>query len=93
MQQSMMAARNEDRAEHEKARRKQRVRVGGVYVFRHDGLDAMMPQHYDAAAGQRVRVINLPGAPRCGTMGQCHIEDASSGAFLGMVSVRSLQRS
>lgn len=61
------------------------------YIFEPVGWDRLMPQHYHAHAGQRVRVIQLPGAPRPGTMGQCHIEDVQTGAFLGMVSVHSLR--
>jgi hypothetical protein len=55
-------------------------------------VDRLMPQHYSARAGQRVRVVQLPGAPKPNTMGHCHIADAASGDFLGMVSVWSLTR-
>lgn len=67
-----------------------RVRKGAVYTFSASGYDLVLTQHYDAVNGQRVRVIQLPGAPPPNTMGQCHIEDAETGAFLGMVSVQSL---
>lgn len=67
-----------------------RPRKNNVYVFQPCGMDRVMPEHYSATAGQRVRVIALPGCPRPGTMGQYHIEDATSGNFLGMVSGGSL---
>lgn len=69
-----------------------RVRLHSVYTFQPDIVDRLMPQHYSARAGQRVRVVQLPGAPRPNTMGHCHIADAVSGEFLGMVSVWSLTR-
>lgn len=69
-----------------------KVKAGQTYIFRASGWDLMMPQHYTAHDGQRVRVINLPSAPKANTMGQCHIEDAQSRAFLGMVSVASLTK-
>jgi len=69
-----------------------RVRVHAVYTFEPTGYDLIMPEHYSATAGQRVRVVQLPGAPRPNTMGQCHIADADTGEFLGMVSTESLTR-
>lgn len=66
------------------------VRLGRVYVFSPCLLDVALSQHYRAVDGQRVRVVNLSGAPRANTMGQCHIEDATTREFLGMVSVHSL---
>ena len=68
------------------------VRKGMVRTFRPSGIDVMMPEHYHAVAGQRVRVVQLPSAPKPGTMGQCHIEDANTHEFLGMVSVHSLRK-
>jgi hypothetical protein len=67
-----------------------RVRTNSTYTFRANGLDRLLTQHHDARDEQRVRVIQLPGAPRANTMGHCHIADASTGAFLGMVSTGSL---
>lgn len=69
-----------------------KVRRNAVYTFRRSGWDVMMPEHYSATDGQRVRVIQLPSAPPPNTMGQCHIEDAETGDFLGMVSTSSLVR-
>lgn len=69
-----------------------RVRKGSTYVFRPCLLDLALPQHYEAFNGQLVRVIQLPMSPPPNTMGQCHIEDAETGRFLGMVSTSSLVR-
>lgn len=67
-----------------------RVRVHAAYTFRPTGTDLWLTQHYTAQPEQRVRVVQLPGAPRPNTMGQCHIADALTGEFLGMVSTASL---
>lgn len=69
-----------------------RVRVNSVYTFIPGLVDLALPQHYRARKGQRVRVIQLPGAPKANTMGHCHIEDADTGEFLGIVSTDSLVR-
>ena len=67
-----------------------KVRANATYIFLPNGMDRMMPQHHgNTPAGTMVRVVNLPGAPKCNTMGQCHIETAN-GYFLGMVSTGSL---
>jgi len=68
------------------------VRRNATYTFHPRGYDVIMPEHYTALSGQRVRVIQLPMAPKPNTMGCAHIEDASSGEFLGMVSTASLER-
>ena len=69
-----------------------RVRAGAVYTFHAVLIDRMLSQHHSATDGQRVRVVNLPGAPRANTMNHCHIEDADTRAFLGMVHIGSLRR-
>jgi len=69
-----------------------KVRAGAVYTFTPRGYDVVMPEHYDALPGQIVRVVNLPSAPKCNTMGHAHIVDAQSGEFLGLVSTASLER-
>lgn len=71
--------------------RSPKVRAGSCYTFRRNGFDLFM-QHADVTDGQVVRVVNLPSAPKCNTMGQCHVQDARTGAFLGMVDVRSLTK-
>lgn len=67
-----------------------RVKVGKVYLFKPVLLDRI----HDAGAinlpeDTKVRVVNLPSAPKCNTMGQCHIEHLD-GTFIGMVSTNSL---
>jgi hypothetical protein len=69
-----------------------KVRLHAVYVFRPTGYDRLLTQHYTATADQRVRVVQLPGAPPPNTMGHAHIADAETGAFLGLVSTASLVR-
>jgi len=68
-----------------------KVRVGRVYRFNPNMMDLMSPVHLGVEDNQEVRVINLHGAPKANTMGQCYIEDAHDGTFLGMVSVHSLE--
>jgi hypothetical protein len=65
-----------------------RVRAGSVYTFRPVALD-LYDSRTDAQVGDRVRVVNLRGAPKANTMNHCHIESLS-GDFLGMVHVNSL---
>jgi hypothetical protein len=68
-----------------------KVRAKCLYRF----VPVMIDRIHDAGAiglaeNTIVRVINLPMAPKCNTMGQCHIEH-ENGEFIGMVSVHSLQ--
>ncbi len=67
-----------------------KVRANAVYTFERNGMDILF-SHATVDNGVTVRVINLRGAPKCNTMGQCHIESLS-GEFLGMVDTRSLVR-
>ena len=67
-----------------------RVRVNSLYVFRPVPLD-QFDSRTDAKPGDRVRVVNLRGAPKANTMGHCHIESLD-GTFLGMVHVNSLKK-
>lgn len=66
-----------------------KVRAGSVYRFARNGFDRVW-SHANVRDGQWVRVVNLPGAPRCNVMGQCHVQDARTAEFLGMVDCRSL---
>lgn len=66
-----------------------RVRNGTVGVYRPVGMDVWNPCS-SAKVGQVVRVKNQWGCPPAGTMGHCHIVDAESGAFLGLVLCNSL---
>jgi len=69
-----------------------KVRAGQIYTFK----PVVMDKLWDHGAknlpeGTKVRVINLPMAPKCNTMGQCHIEHLD-GTFIGMVSTNSLTK-
>lgn len=68
-----------------------RVRANSLYIYDPNFLD-QIHKCSDGTKGQLVRVINLPSAPKCNTMGQCHIEDAATKQFLGMVSTNSLTK-
>jgi len=68
-----------------------KVRAGSTYTYRPVGLDTYDPKS-SATPGQRVMVRNLPGCPKANTMGHCHIVDAQSDKFLGLVLIASLTR-
>jgi len=61
-----------------------------VFTYEPVGLDRFDPA-CSATPGQKVRVVDVPGCPKSGTMGQCYIEDAETGVFLGMASIKSLR--
>jgi len=68
-----------------------KVKVGATYVYEPNGWDTVMPvSNNNLKSGQVVRVINLPGAPKANTMGQCYVADVLTGQFLCMVSTVSL---
>jgi hypothetical protein len=68
------------------------IRVGSLYIYSATGLDVFRPTEGNTLeSGQIVRAINLPGAPKAGTMGQCYVGDHETGKFLCMVSVASLE--
>ena len=69
-----------------------RVRRNGVYLFDPCGIDVVLSQHHSATKGQRVRVVQLPSAPKPNTMNHAHIEDADTHAFLGLVCCNSLHK-
>lgn len=73
-----------------------RVRVGSLYTFQAVGVDIYDPPHgVDAGTlvkGQVVRVVNLAGCPRCGTMGMCYVAHRETGKFLGLVLCNSLTK-
>jgi hypothetical protein len=66
-----------------------KVRAGSTYRYNPVLMD-LIHQCTTAKKGDSVRVVNLPSAPKCNTMGQCHIETLE-GKFLGMVSCNSLE--
>jgi hypothetical protein len=70
-----------------------KVRVNAVYTYSANGFDRFRPcQHNTLTEGQKVRVINLPGALKANTMGQCYVADPTTGEFICMVSTASLSK-
>lgn len=67
-----------------------RVRVGSLYVYQPNGFDVVLPKT-DLKAGTKVRVIQLPNAPKANTMGHCYVETIA-GEFKGLVSTSSLEK-
>jgi len=72
-----------------------RVRVNSIYIYQPVPLDRIDSPHGVKAEllkpGDRVRVVNLPGCPRAGTMNHCHIHSLDGKQFLGLVCCNSLQ--
>jgi len=66
-----------------------RVRVGKLYRYKPVLLDRAHPP-YNVREGDIVRVVNLPGCPKAGTMGHCHVEHFN-GDFAGLVCCNSLE--
>ncbi len=65
-----------------------KVRVGSDYRYNPVLFDQLNPP-FGVKPGEVVRVVNLPGCPRAGTMGMCHV--AKDGRFAGMVCTNSLE--
>jgi hypothetical protein len=66
-----------------------RVRVNSLYRYKPVLLDRCHPP-YNVREGDIVRVVNLPGCPKAGTMGHCHVEHPN-GDFAGLVCCNSLE--
>lgn len=66
-----------------------RVRVNSLYIFHANFLDRV-DGRTSLKDGDKVRVVNLPGAPRANTMGHCYVADPATGKFIGMVHCNSL---
>jgi len=67
------------------------VRVGGLYQYDPNAWDKLRPcQGNQLQPGDIVKVINLPGAPKANTMGQCYVANPETGKFICMVSTGSL---
>ncbi len=67
-----------------------RVTAGKLYAYYPcliDVVDARTALKF----GDVVRVVNLPGCPPANTMGHCHVADAASGQFIGLVCCESLR--
>ena len=69
-----------------------KVRVNQTYRYQPNGFDRFHPcVGNNLQPGQVAKVINLPGAPKANTMGQCYVADPQTGKFLCMVSTSSLE--
>jgi hypothetical protein len=68
---------------------KMKVKAGRRYRFEPVVLDLIHNKAPGLKPGDIVEVVNLPGAPKCNTMGQCHVE--RDGQFMGMVACNSLK--
>jgi hypothetical protein len=67
-----------------------KVRVNAIYTYTGRGFFDQVDGH-PVEPGTKVRVINLHGAPKANTMGQCYIATLD-GTFLRMVQTASLER-
>jgi hypothetical protein len=66
-----------------------KVKANVVYRFVPVLLD-QIDGRTSLQTGDLVRVVNLPGCPKANTMGHCHVADANSGHFIGLVCCNSL---
>ena len=61
------------------------------YRYEPVGLDIFDARKYQPARGTLVvKCSGGAGAPPNGTMGHCYVKDAATGAFYGLVLVKSL---
>lgn len=67
-----------------------KVRTGQKYRYQPVLLDRCDPRQ-TLQEGELVVVVKLPGCPRPGTMGHCHV-NREDGSFGGLVCVNSLVR-
>lgn len=72
-----------------------KVRAGQTYRYDPVGWDIFAPANQGLEPNQPVKVVNLPGCPRAGTMGHCHVEaynpSTDSFEFAGLVLLASLK--
>lgn len=68
-----------------------KVRVNSIYRFEACLLDIVDARDNTPERGQIVRVVNLPGCPKANTMGHCHVVNAVTGEFIGLVCTGSLE--
>jgi hypothetical protein len=64
-----------------------KVQANRKYIFYPNMLDRV-DGRTNLVPGSIVVVVNLPGAPRCNTMGHAHVE--YNGEFMGLVHCNSL---
>ena len=64
------------------------VKPNHVYIYSPNLLD-QIDGRTDLKDGEEVKVINLPGAPKCNTMHHAHVQRLD-GTFAGLVHTNSL---
>jgi hypothetical protein len=64
------------------------VKANAVYIYSPNLLD-QIDGRTDLKDGEEVKVINLPGAPKCNTMHHAHVQRLD-GTFAGLVHTNSL---
>ena len=64
------------------------VKPNHVYIYSPNLLD-QIDGRTDLKDGEEVKVINLPGAPKCNTMHHAHVQRLD-GSFAGLVHTNSL---
>ncbi len=67
-----------------------RISYKKVYTYDPVMMDITDPP-YDLEPGDKVKIKNLPGCPRAGTMGMCHVVHADTEKFAGLVCLNSLK--
>ena len=65
-----------------------KVKENAVYIYSPNLLD-QIDGRTDLKDGEEVKVINLPGAPKCNTMHHAHLQRLD-GTFAGLVHTNSL---
>ena len=66
-----------------------RVKVGRIYWYHPNMLDRC-DGRTSLKSGDVVMVKNMTGCPPANTMGHCHVTDAITGEFIGLVHCNSL---
>lgn len=69
-----------------------KVRAGSTYTYNPVLIDRTDPPYGKPQPGQLLRVVNLHGCPRANTMQHCHVVDAKTGDFVGLVHTSSLEK-
>lgn len=70
-----------------------RAKHGKIYQYKPVGYD-LWDSRTNAVDGEYVKVVNVPGCPKAGTMGHCHIQTRNAQGewtFSGLVLLASLQ--
>ena len=66
-----------------------KVKANSVYYY-HPNLLDRCDGRTELKSGDTVRVVNFYGCPKANTMGHCHVQNPSTGQFIGLVHCNSL---